>query len=95
MADPSKNGNGSVARRIIEPLIVAAVVGLMVMYGTVRILETKMDSIITTVVETRQAQKDDIRDMTEIKARLAVIETKQNRAQEREFDNSAWERRKR
>jgi outer membrane murein-binding lipoprotein Lpp len=83
--------NGGMARRIVEPLIVAAIVGALVMYGTVKILETKMDAICTSVNEVKIMVKDDVRDMTEMKAEIAGIKARQNR----DFDTEAWERRKR
>jgi hypothetical protein len=83
--------NGGMARRIVEPLIVAAIVGALVMYGTVKILETKMDAICTSVNEVKISVKDDVRDMVEIKSRLSAIEARQSKP----FDTDAWERRKR
>ena len=95
MASDEKNGNSGMVRRIVEPLIVALIVGLLVMYGTVRILETKMDAIQITVVETRQAQKDDTKQLSNHETRISIIESKQTKVMDKIFDTEAWERRKR
>jgi hypothetical protein len=95
MADERKNGNGGMVRQIAVPLVVAAIVGLLVMYGTVRILETKMDAIQATVIETRQAQKDDGREVTDLKVRLSIVEERLKKTTEKVFDTDAWDRRKR
>jgi hypothetical protein len=105
MAD---NGtNSSMVRRIVEPLIVAAVVGLLVMYGTVRIIQTQLEAVVATLNETRVMVKEDVRDMGEVKAWKASVETKIDYMQrqldrltgaktsEKVFDNEAWEKRKR
>jgi hypothetical protein len=103
MASDDKNGSG-VLKRIIEPLIIAAVVGLTVMYGTVRIIQTQLESVISTLQETRQLVKEDVRDMGEIKSWRAAMETKLDYMQRQierfplakkdDFDYKGWEKRK-
>jgi hypothetical protein len=59
MPPDGMNGNISMLKMIIVAIVVAGVTGLIVMYGTVRILESQNESMKITIVEIRNAQKDD------------------------------------
>jgi hypothetical protein len=103
MVEERKNGNGTL-RRILENIIPALIVGAMAVFGTVKVMETRQEAFVATLLETRSVLKEDVKDMTEMKAWRASTDAKLEyiqRAIDRlpgmveKFDYPGWEKRKR
>lgn len=81
--------NGSM-RRIIETLIIAAIIGSVAAYSTIKITETEMKAVCTRLDETRGTQREVLNSLRDLHGRVTSLE-----ARTPPFDADHWERRKR